>query len=630
MTDELAIQAVNPQVKRKDNTMPYALGGAAIGAVAGGLSPIGVTKPKYSSYEDILKESNDTLEKNINKGGDNKSFWETAKQHKEAVDKAGEEWEAKVKEIKESHKTAAGELPADNEAAKKLKSAQEAYDNELKNLVETEKKKLGRGTVADITTKDIKAFDKITTEQLPTEYAFGKLKGKKIPGNQVEALYNTLTGNLRNAEASLEATLNAGLRADKANYSTKIAQSFNAAIHDTAGMSDDKVVEYFNNKTTWSILGGSKPTAQYQRAIDVAKQYYPDITKLSDEQILSIGRDLNPGEKVSSGMKTTVVTVKDAATGRNVTKTVIFEEKAYDELLKAEKERIANLRTNAADQIFAETQKAVAIDRELKAFDGTFEKSIKGNLAQQTGLYNTATDTLDLAKIKTEGALGYADDIKALDAAKKAGSTTLPAGLKGNYGTATVEEALTQAQARQSVYNNYTRQNKAIQNRLANCVRNNAIIQEFDNKIADAIANDKAVLRARQQLAEQFPGVYSAKSTLSADEIATKAEEAAKKAIEGKKAATDLKAAKEAAEKEAEKLGLKAKDLTQEELEKILKDKGLAVNKEEALAKTKTAAKEALEKDLSRIKGPNRWVNAAIAAVVLGLGGYALASSKKS
>ena len=80
--------------------------------------------------------------------------------------------------------------------------------------------------------------------------------------------------------------------------------------------------EYFNNKTTWSILGGSKPTAQYQRAIDVAKQYYPDITKLSDEQILSIGRDLNPGEKVSSGMKTIVVTVKDAATGRNVTKTV--------------------------------------------------------------------------------------------------------------------------------------------------------------------------------------------------------------------------------------------------------------------------------------------------------------------
>ena len=88
MTDVLAIQAVNPQVKRKDNTMPYALGGAAIGAVAGGLSPIGVTKQKYDSYEAILKESNDTFEKNINKGGDNKSFWETAKQHKEAVDKA--------------------------------------------------------------------------------------------------------------------------------------------------------------------------------------------------------------------------------------------------------------------------------------------------------------------------------------------------------------------------------------------------------------------------------------------------------------------------------------------------------------------------------------------------------------
>ena len=630
MTDELAIQAVNPQVKRKDNTMPYALGGAAIGAVAGGLSPIGVTKQKYDSYEAILKESNDTFEKNINKGGDNKSFWETAKQHKEAVDKAGEEWENKVKEIKESHKSAVSELPADNEAAKKLKSAQEAYDNELKNLVETEKKKLGRGTVADITTKDIKAFDKITTEQLPTEYAFGKQKGKKIPGNQVETLYNTLTGNLRTAEASLESTLNAGLRADKTNYSAKIAQSFNAAIRDTAGMSDDKIVEYFNNKTSWSIFGGSKPTAQYQRAIDVAKQYYPDITKLSDEQILSIGRELNPGEKVPSGMKTTALTVKDAATGRNVTKNIIFEEKAYDELLKTEKERIANLRTAAADQIFAETQKAVAIERELKAFDGTFEKSIKGNLAQQTGLYNTATDTLDLAKIKNEGKLGYAYDIKALEAAKKAGSTTLPAGLKGNYGTATVEEALTQANARQTVYKSYTKQYKAIQDRLANCIKNNAIIQEFDNKIADAIANDKAVLKARQELAEQFSGIYSAKSTLSADEIKTKAEEAAKKKIDSTEAAKTLKKMKQEAEEAAEKLGLKAKDLTQEELEKILKDKGLAVNKEEAVSKAKTAAKEALEKDLSKIKGPNRWLNAAIAAIALGLGGYAVASSKKN
>ena len=70
--------------------------------------------------------------------------------------------------------------------------------------------------------------------------------------------------------------------------------------------------------------------------------------------------------------------------------------------------------------------------------------------------------------------------------------------------------------------------------------------------------------------------------------------------------------------------------MSQEELEKILKDKGIAVNKEEAVSKAKTAAKEALEKDLSKIKGPNRWVNAAIAAIVLGLGGYAIASSKKN
>ena len=52
MSDELAIQQ-----QKQGSATPYALGGAVVGGLAGAFSPVGVTKPKYSSYEDILKES---------------------------------------------------------------------------------------------------------------------------------------------------------------------------------------------------------------------------------------------------------------------------------------------------------------------------------------------------------------------------------------------------------------------------------------------------------------------------------------------------------------------------------------------------------------------------------------------
>ena len=35
MTDELAIQTVNPQVRKQDNTVPYTVGGAVVGGAAG-------------------------------------------------------------------------------------------------------------------------------------------------------------------------------------------------------------------------------------------------------------------------------------------------------------------------------------------------------------------------------------------------------------------------------------------------------------------------------------------------------------------------------------------------------------------------------------------------------------------
>ena len=130
MSDELTIQ---PQVQQKSNAVPYAAGGAIIGGLAGALSPVGVTKPKYASYEDILKESEDTFKSQIEKGGEAKGVWEAAKEHAEKVKNAEAEYDKKVQEIKDANKTVAGTLPETEQAAKDLKLAQENYNKALES-----------------------------------------------------------------------------------------------------------------------------------------------------------------------------------------------------------------------------------------------------------------------------------------------------------------------------------------------------------------------------------------------------------------------------------------------------------------------------------------------------------------
>ena len=636
MADELAIQQVQ---QNQGSVTPYVIGGAAVGGVGGYLSPVGVKKPKYTSFDDILKESEDTFKTQIEKDTENKTFWETAQKHVEAVKNAEKEYDDKVAKIKEESKTATGQLPADNEAAKKLTEAQKAYDDELAKLVEAEKKKLGKGTV-EIKAGEIKKFSELTTDQLPTTYASGKQKGKKIAGNDIEKLYERLTNEVKNAENALETRLNTTLRADKnaalADFQVNI---IGKAITDTEALPADDFAEYFEKGTR------KHPSESYKRAVKIANTYYADVTTLTQDQLASIGTEYKPGESIPKRMRTASFSVKDPTTNRYVTRNIYYDPDVYDNLLDAEQKKVENLRKNLADQLFAESQRASTLNRELRVLDKKFEQSLRNDMNQltNTGLYDPVTDKLDLAKIKSEGGFiagkkdsKYIADMKILEdayrdaikTAKKTGGSPilspLPTGLSGNYGSATIEEALKQAQARHSILKKYSSEYNTLYTQIQNCAKNNTIVQELDTKIAEAISNDKGVQKARAALAEQFPEVYSAKaSKLSADEIAAKAQEAAQKAVDSSSVKSKLEAAKKAAEEEAKKLGLSAKELTDDELAKILKEKGLG-SKEEYLAQLKKAAQEAVEKDLGKIKGPNKWVNAAIAAAALVLVGWGI------
>ena len=107
MTDEMTTQTQRP------SAVPYLLGGAAVGGTAGYFSPWGVTKPKYESFDDILKEANDTFT----------SAKEDVKD-KEDLKKAYDEIEVKRNDILAQEKTK-------NEEIAKLTEKHSAYDPKL-------------------------------------------------------------------------------------------------------------------------------------------------------------------------------------------------------------------------------------------------------------------------------------------------------------------------------------------------------------------------------------------------------------------------------------------------------------------------------------------------------------------
>lgn len=137
MTDEMNIQ-------QRPSALPYAGIGGALGAVGGyGLSKIDAVKKyvsepaKYSSYEDLIKEKDDTFTKALNEAeGEEKELMEKAKTAREAGTKAAEKWENDKKAFLEKNKSGeAPTLPSNHEA-------QQAYDAKRKELIEKEAERL--------------------------------------------------------------------------------------------------------------------------------------------------------------------------------------------------------------------------------------------------------------------------------------------------------------------------------------------------------------------------------------------------------------------------------------------------------------------------------------------------------
>ena len=141
MSDELSIQ------QQKSGT-PYVLGGAVVGGAAGyGMGvhgPKWATAPaKYSSYDDILKESADEFSKSMD--GVEEDLKTKAENARKAFNEAGSKYDQDLqKYINENSKV----LPADDELVKTMKEKEQALSAKREELIKQEADKLRKAQPA--------------------------------------------------------------------------------------------------------------------------------------------------------------------------------------------------------------------------------------------------------------------------------------------------------------------------------------------------------------------------------------------------------------------------------------------------------------------------------------------------
>lgn len=599
MSDELTIQ---PQVQQKSNAVPYAAGGAIIGGLAGALSPVGVTKPKYASYEDILKESEDTFKSQIEKGGEAKGVWEAAKEHAEKVKNAEAEYDKKVQEIKDANTSKAGALPEDNLVAKQLKDAQTKYDAELKKLVQAEEKKLGSAkTVSSMPTPDemrlgIKGEDaakvgsdwKYYDETLKPNYEAEIKKVKTVAGTPGNAEYVKAKNGLN-------------------NYKTAIEDYYNA-VADAAAEKDPK------EKV--------KKERDLRKKLDsIVENEYKELSEAEIKAKAFRDGKMQEATKKYSKLRPDYI---DPKTGK---KYVFRDGVSLKQLKKADAARVDALRDTLAEEIKSTSSEYSAAKAELKNFEGqkTFQKlNKKGN---QSGSY-----VCELSDINGKDAVKtYKHELEVVEnltdpkKAKKIKPSDIT-DLQTKYGLNPKDinengQIKNKIIARLSLAEQYAEKLKTVEGAMGGQSRISAYKADMD-KAVNTNADVKAAAKKIKNMAKKY-GINV--DTVADADVSAKAKEAAQKAIEGKQVAADLKIATENAVKEAEKLGIKDGELTAKG-KQLLEELG---SKENYTTKVKNAAKEAIEKDLGKIKTPNKLVNGLIAGTALALVGLGIGSSMK-
>ena len=208
MTDEMTVQAQRP------SAVPYLLGGATLGGVGGYFSPVGVQKPKYASYQDILKESEDTFKKNIDNSKDDvKKVYQEAQKQKGLVETAQKTYDTEIEKIMNEHAAYDTKVKtfgeAFDEAAVKVKNAENDIIDKLKN-------KIKAGEIDGITKEAGEKLDDKALADKAGEILKDDTKlSKAFKEDELEALKKAKE-SMKNAKETLEKEAKeAGVKAEK-------------------------------------------------------------------------------------------------------------------------------------------------------------------------------------------------------------------------------------------------------------------------------------------------------------------------------------------------------------------------------------------------------------------------------
>ena len=567
MSDELTIQGVNPQQQypvQKTSTMPYTLGGAAIGAAAGWAgTSMAKSKGPAKTLEELVQEAN---------GQDKVDL--TSK--KAALEKA-------EKELAD-----AGKAVYDGAEKEALDKAIKARDEELAKLMET---KAGG--------KEFKVKDwnklKIDSRDLP---AVNERTGKPFHTNRGAAAWEN---EVKTEYQRLQAEYNAAVSKFESSTSGKDSKRLETIKDDIKQYMDDTYNTHKNTKPKklkhifTTEKGFGKHTAEYNQAKALSKKILPELKKesqLTDSQIASFADKLEKGQKVPSGYHSKEIW--EVIDGKRTKVKYAYSSDMFNEFKNAENAKYVDQRKELIDSLLDRAKANIELRNRQANFEREFIESIPDSMAEKTGLFNTvgSRKEVKIADIINEAVNGkgekgkpkfYKSDLAAVNKAieKNGGaSTKLPTTLKGHYtapagGTLDLQTVKDMITSRKEILESYNTEAKSLSDDIANCLKDHNVIRELDDKIAEMRNADDGIAKAKEAILNHFPQLADDAERVGLTEAQAMEKESYKKLakiVEDKQAIYDKVAA------EKGKVNETAKKTAQEAVEKAKSELDNLVN----------------------------------------------------
>lgn len=525
MSDELTIQpGVNPQIQpKKTSTIPYALGGAAVGAAAGwGASALYKGTPSAKSYEELIKDAN---EKDV----------VDLKAKKEALDKA-------EKELAD-----AGKVVYDGKEKEALDKAIKARDEELARLTTEKKVTIKKGG-------EIVPFDPnwSMTDKQKTDY------------KNLYTKYEAAKNNLESSKAYTD--LNNAISSRK----LAINDMFEDIIKDAEAEIKPKSTRRKDIKSLDEYLSSNRGKNAIEDAITKHK-----IARLTDSEIIKLGG----GEKalvdtkpalVSPGYKYIPVTAKDGSVKyAKVQTTKMVGRTEFQKLMEARTDEIAEKVSNSFKTYTDDLKKLGDLPKTMK-----IDKGLLRNLGIKRADVDQAF--LDDLKINLKS---FESDLKAVDGAKLVKNPATGAwsydsavqAILDKHSVDTPAEAKKVLDAKLGIGRKYVAEEKALLESIDSIVGKDVTLSKLENRMSKLKKSDNNLNKIESQIKGQFKKYIGTDTTTTVNKALTQ-EEAMKKdsykqlakVVEDKQAIYDKVAAEkgkvnETAKKAAEEVKNKAK-----------------------------------------------------------------------